>query len=137
MVRRVLVDCPEEIPCNPCEYACKFGAIVVGEDITAIPQVNPELCTGCNRCIVACPGQACFVVDLDYTANEASVDIPYEYLPLPVVGQEVKAKNNEGEVVCKGRVEKVMVSPRNDHTPVIRLAVPKEKALEVRAMGFI
>ena len=136
MARIVLVDCPERIPCNPCEYACQTGAIRVGEDLTAIPEVNLDLCTGCGRCIVACPGQACFVVDLDYSPHEASVDIPYEYLPLPVKGQQVRARNNEGEVICQAHVDKVIVSPKNDHTPIVRLIVPKDKALQVRALAM-
>lgn len=136
MARKVLVDCHEEIPCNPCEYACQTGAITIGEDLTSLPKINEELCTGCGRCIVACPGQACFVVDLDFNTHEASVDIPYEYLPLPEIGQKVKAKNNEGEVICPARVGKILVSSKNDHTPIVRLIVPKDKALEVRALAF-
>lgn len=136
MARKVLVDCPENIPCNPCQYACKTGAITVGDNLTAIPQVREDLCNGCGRCIVACPGQACFVIDLDYSADAASVDIPYEYLPLPVKGQKVNAVNNEGEVVCQAYVDKTIVSPKNDHTAIVRLIVPKEKAVRVRALAF-
>ncbi|MBW2487610.1 MAG: hypothetical protein JRE72_09330, partial [Deltaproteobacteria bacterium] len=29
-----VLECLEDIPCNPCESSCKFDAITVGEDIT-------------------------------------------------------------------------------------------------------
>ena len=35
--RVAVVECLQEIPCNPCESACKFGAIQIGENITALP----------------------------------------------------------------------------------------------------
>ena len=36
-----------------CVKACKFGAIVMGED--GIPHVNTAKCTGCNACANECP----------------------------------------------------------------------------------
>ena len=34
-MRKIMVDCPQNIPCNPCTHACPTGAIFIGEDITA------------------------------------------------------------------------------------------------------
>ena len=36
-----VIECTEEIPCNPCETVCKRGAIVVGEPITNLPHLDP------------------------------------------------------------------------------------------------
>ena len=30
----VIIECVQEIPCNPCEEACKFNAIYIGRPIT-------------------------------------------------------------------------------------------------------
>ena len=37
-----IIECIEEIPCNPCETACPAGAIRVGTPITNLPALIPE-----------------------------------------------------------------------------------------------
>jgi len=38
--RKVAVlECVEDIPCNPCEVACPAGAITVGSPITNLPSM--------------------------------------------------------------------------------------------------
>lgn len=32
-----VIECVQEIPCNPCENACPFGAIKIGDPITNCP----------------------------------------------------------------------------------------------------
>ena len=51
-------ECVQQIPCNPCEAACRFGAITVGEEITGLPRLDEEKCTGCGVCVKTCPVQA-------------------------------------------------------------------------------
>lgn len=127
-----VIECVEEIPCNPCEPACPYGAIRVGEPITNLPVLLEDKCTGCGVCIAKCPGLAIFWVDLTYSKNEALVAIPYEYLPLPQPGEKVEAVNREGETVTQGRIIKVDNRKKNDKTAVIYLAVKPEFAQEVR-----
>jgi ferredoxin len=81
-----VIECVQEIPCDPCETACRQGAIVVGEPITNLPYFDADKCTGCGLCIASCPGQAIFVVHLHYSDEESLVTFPFEYLPLPQVG---------------------------------------------------
>ena len=128
----VVIECAQEIPCNPCESLCKQGAIGVGEPITNLPMLNEDKCTGCGLCIAGCPGQAIFVVDATYSAQEATVQMPYEFLPLPEKGAAVDGLDREGRVMCEGRVLKVLSPKGYDRTPVVKVAVPKDCAMEVR-----
>ena len=128
-----VIECIQEIPCNPCESACRFGAIVVGNPITNLPRLIEEKCRGCGECISACPGLAIFLVNRTYSSEEATVSVPYEYLPLPEMGSVVDALNRCGEKVCKGRVVRVANPERNDKTVVVTLAVPKKWSDHVRS----
>ena len=129
-----VVECVQQIPCNPCESACPLHAIHIGEPITNTPQVDREKCIGCGMCVAACPGLAIFLVDKSYSETEATVSFPFEYDPLPEAGAEIDALSRAGEYVCKGSVIKVMNPKKNDHTPVVTIAIPKEHADTVRTM---
>lgn len=130
----VVIECPQEIPCNPCEEACPHHAITVGTPITNCPQLDESKCIGCGLCIPRCPGLAIFLFDLTYSDALAAVTVPHEYLPLPEVGQKVAAVNRAGKPVCEGEVVKAVATKANDRTAVITVAVPKEHAQEVRGI---
>lgn len=129
-----VIECVQPIPCNPCEASCKFGAIVVGDPITNFPRLIEEKCVGCSLCLAQCSGLAIFIVDKSYSETEAAVGFPHEYVPLPEKEQEVIAVNRAGEEVCPARVVKINNSVKNDKTPIITIAIPKEFADEVRGM---
>jgi Fe-S-cluster-containing hydrogenase component 2 len=132
--RTALIECVQPIPCNPCVKACPSGAIVIEGNITGLPVLDGDRCTGCGVCVPRCPGLAIFLVDLNYSAAEATVDFPYEYLPLPETGAAVEAVDRSGKTLCPGRVVQVLCPPANEGTAVIRLAIPKEYAGEVRSL---
>ena len=120
----VVIECRQNIPCNPCEAACPHHAITVGEPITSLPVVDPEKCIGCGLCVAQCPGQACFLVD--QTGEEYdTVTIPYEYYPLPKKGQEVYGLSRAGEYLVKGVVVRTVMTKKNDRTAVVEIKVPK------------
>ena len=129
----VVIECIQEIPCNPCESACRFSAIVVGEPITNLPRLVEDKCRGCGECIPVCPGLAIFLVNKTYSSEEATVWVPYEYLPLPEVGDAVDALDRRGERVCGGRVIRIANPERNDSTVVVTLAIPKNFSDQVRS----
>src|SRR5512138_1248025 len=85
----VMVECIENIPCNPCAYACPRKAITIEGELTDTPKVDFSKCNGCTLCIAKCPGLAIFVVHRDYSKTEATVTLPYELLPRPETGARV------------------------------------------------
>ncbi|MEW6661895.1 MAG: 4Fe-4S binding protein [Bacillota bacterium] len=127
-----VIECRQKIPCDPCYHSCNRGAIKPFEDINDCPEIDWEKCNGCGTCISKCPGLAIFVIDLTYSQEQAVVRLPYEFLPLPRVNQEVLLLNREGVPVGKGPVVKVQNTKAQDRTPVIWVAVPKALAMEVR-----
>lgn len=129
-----LIECVQEIPCNPCEAACSFGAIHIGEPITNLPILDGEKCVGCGICVSRCPGLAIVVVDKTYSETTATVAFPFEYYPIPEVGEIRGAMNRKGEVLCQGKIVKVMNPASFDHTPVVTVEIPKEYADEVRTV---
>lgn len=132
--RVACIECVQEIPCNPCEEICRCGAIEIGEQITSLPTLHEEKCTGCGLCVANCPGLAITLIDQSYSETEATIDFPFEYLPLPEVGSLVEAVDRAGQVVCQGQIIKVTKIPAYAGTAVIRMAVPKEYINTVRSM---
>jgi Fe-S-cluster-containing hydrogenase component 2 len=129
-----IIECIEEIPCNPCETVCNRNLIKVGKPITNCPNlVDPDGgCTGCKKCIVICPGLAIFIIDKTFSSDEASISLPYEELPLPEKGEEIFGINRGGKAVCEGYVHSVLSGKRLSHTNVVTIVVPKEYADDVR-----
>jgi Fe-S-cluster-containing hydrogenase component 2 len=127
-----VIECIQDIPCNPCEDVCPKGAIKIGKPITNLPVFTGELCDGCGKCIAICPGLAVFIVDNTYSENEACVTIPYEMLQLPQKGEIVDALDRNGKVVCDGRVIGVQNPKSFDRTAVIIFVVPKQYSHQVR-----
>ena len=128
----VVIECIQDIPCNPCEASCKVNAITVGEDITNLPHIDEEKCIGCLSCIHICPGQAIFVVD-ESIEDKARISLPYEFLPLPAEEEIVTALNRSGDVLGDAVIRKVRKTKRMDQTAVITLEVPKEWSMKARA----
>jgi hypothetical protein len=69
-----------------------------------------------------------------YSEEKAAVAFPYEFSPLPQKGETVKGVNRAGEAVCDAEVLRVQKPKGFDHTVVITIAVPKERAMEVRSI---
>lgn len=127
-------ECTQNIPCNPCETSCPFHAIQVGENISNLPQLNEEKCTGCTTCIAACSGLALFVVDKSYSNEVGTVSFPFEYKFSFQVGDVVKAADRGGNCVCEGRVKRIINTPKSDRTTVVTLEVPIAFVDEVRSV---
>lgn len=124
----VVIECVENIPCDPCVAACPKEAISM-EDITDVPQVDFYGCVGCGLCVTECPGLAIFIMDT--TSEPCTVTMPYEYLPVPEKGDTVYALDREGKRVQESQVLRVRCSGK---TYGITISVEKENAWNVRGL---
>ena len=125
-----VIECFQNIPCNPCVSTCKTGAITM-EALTDLPVFHAEKCVGCKLCVAACPGQAIFFVQ--DTENEMTeVTFPYEYLPYPEEGQDVMGSDRNGKPVCKARVVHVDRRAAFNKTVLVTLLIPTKYRDEVR-----
>jgi Fe-S-cluster-containing hydrogenase component 2 len=131
---KAIIECYQEIPCNPCSTACPFDAIHIGNDINQIPVLDVEKCTGCSSCITACPGLAIMVVSIK--DGKAYFKIPYELLPLPVRGEKWTALNRYGEKLNKlCTIENVNVSKKSDRTAVVTVSIEQPFLYEFATIG--
>ena len=127
-----VVECYQKIPCNPCQTACPFGAITIGEDINNIPQRDEVKCTGCGMCVARCPGLAIMIVDGSKSKDTVEFRIPYEFLPLPEAGETVTGLDRAGAPICEAKVIRVMNPPSFDRTPVVTLEVDRKFLYDFR-----
>ena len=128
-----VIECTQNIPCNPCQDACKFGCIKVGDKITRLPEVNLEAaCAGCGKCVVSCSGQAIFLVDEDYEETSGTVTMAYEFLPRPAPGTRGTAYGRDGKAVCSAEVVSCRMNPSMDHTALLTIKVPKDMVMKAR-----
>ena len=130
----VIVECFQEIPCNPCVDACKAKAITKARDINDLPKVDFDKCNGCGVCIAQCPGLAIFVVDKTYSPTHAVVPIPYEFVPVPEKGQFACGLNRAGEDKGWFEVVRVMSGGPKNKTTTVWLAVQQDLAMEIRSI---
>ncbi|HWR26807.1 MAG TPA: 4Fe-4S dicluster domain-containing protein [Candidatus Thermoplasmatota archaeon] len=121
-----ILECVQEIPCNPCVESCPVHAISM-KDINAPPVNDFEKCIGCTKCVGICPGLAIFVVRVK--GKKAWVTLPYEFVPVPQVGDSVNALDRTGTIRGKAIVKKVV---KQGKTMVITIETDSGLAMDIR-----
>lgn len=128
-----VIECTQNIPCNPCQDACPKGCICIGKNITSLPVVSKEhKCIGCGMCVASCSGQAIFLVEENVEPGYGEVTMPYEFLPLPEVGDKGIALGRDGKQACEAEVTKVRTAQAFDHTNLLTIKVPNEMVMKAR-----
>lgn len=128
-----VIECSQNIPCNPCQDACPKKCIKIGAKITSLPVVDEKSeCIGCGMCVASCSGQSIFLVNEDYEEESTSITLPYEFLPLPEKGMRGIGLDRSGKEVCEAEVVDVKSLPAFDHTNLLTIKVPKEMGMKVR-----
>lgn len=129
-----IVECPQEIPCDPCVHACPFKVISL-KNLISPPRLDFDKCTGCALCVRACPGLAIFIVDKrNAPEGKAWVTIPYEFIPVPKAGDVARALNREGKDVGPAKVVRVVPMKKGEKTTLVTFEVDEKLAMEARAL---
>ncbi len=121
-----ILECVQEIPCNPCVESCPVHAISM-KDINAPPVNDFEKCIGCTKCVGVCPGLAIFVIKIK--DGKAWITLPYEFVAVPKVGDVVQALDRIGRVRGKALVKKVV---KQGKTMVVTIEVNSSLAMDIR-----
>ena len=125
----VQIDCLYGFACNPCAFACPYGAITKSSSST-VPQLDFDKCIGCMQCVTLCPGLAIF-----------GYNIPKNWLFFPVEfdvkeGVEVIVVNNQGKQIGEGILEKVIRKENKTHLARVKCTNLEGEAM-LEARGFI
>ena len=132
-----VIECTQNIPCNPCQDACPKKCISIGNNITSLPIVVEDgECINCGMCVASCSGQAIFLVDEDCGDGTATVTLPYEFLPLPESGTKGIALGRNGKKVCEAEVVSIKSAKAFDKTHLLTMRVPKEYAMTARFFRY-
>ena len=82
--------------------------------------------------MASCSGQAIFLVDEETEPGFGTVTLPYEFYPLPKVGDKGLALGRDGQVVCDAEVVSVKTAPVFDHTNLLTMKVPTDMTMKAR-----
>ncbi len=125
----VLVDCLHGFACNPCVFACPYGAITKSSTSTAV-HIDHDKCVGCMECVYQCPGLAIFGYNIKKNIFFLPVEFDVEE------NKEVFLVDNNANVLGEGTIQKVL--RKKNLTHVVRVKAEKisdDDKLKVR--GFI
>lgn len=122
MNMKAVIECNQDIPCDPCVGSCPVGAISK-KDLASAPKLDESTCTGCANCVPRCPGRAIFVV------GDGKVVVPYEFLPAPKKDASVELLDRDGKNVGTG---KILATREFDRTFAVTVSVPHGLEKDVR-----
>ncbi|MDD2642102.1 MAG: FAD-dependent oxidoreductase [Bacteroidales bacterium] len=125
----VIPDCLYGFACNPCAFACRYGAITKSST-SSVPRIDYDKCIGCMDCINQCPGLAFFGYD---TARQI-LSLPVEYEVHE--GSDVFLVDNYGNKLGEGSIQKVLLKPNKTNVARVKVSrVDEGRFTDVR--GFI
>lgn len=125
----VVLDCLYGFACNPCSFACKYGAITKSSTST-VPHIDYSKCIGCMECVYQCPGLAIF----GYNLKRSQLYLPFEYFAEQ--GEDVYLIDNNGRKLGSGVIERTLLKPNKTNIAVVKATdLQDEELLNVR--GFI
>jgi len=125
----VRLECLYGFACNPCQFACKYGAITKSST-SVVPEIDYNKCIGCMECVNQCPGLAIF----GYNTKKKQVYLPFEYEAQE--GIEVILVDDFGKQIALGTIEKIKENKNKTSVARINVKDIEEKDL-LNIKGFI
>lgn len=122
-----VIHCHQEIPCDPCITVCPRHLIKIeGDNIMGLPvylaSADGKNCTGCEKCVVICPGLAITMVDFRKNADFPTVTIPFELLKENVaINDKVMAVDTEGRELGQVEIIDIKTIKANDRTVLVKV----------------
>ncbi len=124
----VQIDCLYGFACNPCSFACKYGAITKSSTST-VPRIDFDKCIGCMQC-VSPMSRTCHI---RIQFNKHWLFLPIEYKADEGAG--VYLVNNKGEKVGEGVIEKILKSDNKTNVARVKaINLEGEELLKVRGV---
>ena len=126
-----VINCFQEVPCNPCTSVCPVHAIHTEDDkITGLPyRDTTKECTGCMNCVAICPGLAITLVDFRKDKDFPTVTLPCELERETVeVGSKVPVTDKGGAILGHFAVQKIRVKKKYPKTLLVQVKVEKQYA---------
>jgi len=129
---KLLVECPQEIPCDPCASACSTGAISLERELCSRPRVREELCSGCLSCLEACPVSCIYL--MEEVEGSSLLTLALDRLPRPRKGDEVILKDARGRELGRGRVVRSKKSRKDSGLCILTVRAPSDLAAITRTV---
>lgn len=128
---RPIINCLQEIPCNPCSTVCPVHSInMIGDPIMGIPNFTDK-CIGCAKCVLVCPGLAITLVDYRKDNKHPIITLPYEISNYSVTKDDiVDCVDFNGNFVGSFNVYQVVNNPLSK-TQLVKIKVPKDVAKSI------
>jgi len=136
-----VLHCVQEIPCDPCTTVCKQDLIHIdSDDIRRLPTFRVPAggkgCSGCEKCVVICPGLAVSLVDYRKDPENPTVTIPYEFLKDSLEpGDTVTVLGTGGDELGRVEVVGVRAIKANDRTVLVKVRAPKAIAKKIAGLA--
>ena len=125
----VIIDCLHGFACNPCAFACKYGAITKSSTST-VPHIDFDKCIGCMDCVYQCPGLAIFGYNLKRNIFFLPIEFDMEE------GREVYLVDNDANILGEGVIQRILRKDNLTHIAKVKgEEMSRHDQLQVR--GFI